>query len=401
MPLQELYFSIMLIMQSYLRPTHWKGVERIWGDFCGLLEGRLNGRFIHGLEGVMEICEAHGKPFEAIMQLEQCADGVVTDDFHPRFIAAMLRLGDLLDLDSGRFPRWFVSEISRDKNLIPKLSSLHYRKHEAISHLLITPEEIQVIASCHSDNDGYAVASIVSKWFDWLDEECREQILHWSEIAQSDFGQPPRVTQKEIIIDGKKYTSANYTLQMRMSQDRVMDLLKGSNIYGDHYVFIQELIQNAVDASLLQMWYDITHNRYINIGISKYGHNIGKDSKQNGSDVPSPYDEKEPSLLEFDKKQLETIFKNYPIRVEVIYDKRENRVSFVVKDCGTGITSEDVRYMSDIGTSKEKNEHVMDIMKNMPRWLKPSGIFGIGLQSAFQVTDEIEFYTRRSNEPKK
>lgn len=400
-PIQELYFSIMLIMQSYLRPTHWKGVERIWGDFCGLLEGRLNGRFIHGLEGVVEICEAHGKPFEALMQLEQCADGVVADDFHPRFVAAMLRLGDLLDLDNGRFPRWFVSEISRDKNLIPKLSSLHYRKHEAISHLLVTPEEIQVIASCHSGNDGYAVASIVNEWFDWLDEECRSQILHWSEIAQSDFGQPPRVTKKEIMIDGKRYTSENYTLQMRMSQDRVMDLLKGSNIYKDHYVFIRELIQNAIDASLLQMWYDITHNRYINIGISKYGHDIGRDAKQNGSDVPSPYDEKEPSLLEFDRKQSETIFKNYPIKVEVIYDKKENKVSFVVKDCGTGMTSEDVRYMSDIGTSKEKNERVMEIMKNMPRWLKPSGIFGIGLQSAFQVTDEIEFYTRKPNEAEK
>ncbi len=400
-PIQELYFSIMLIMQSYLRPTHWKGIERIWGDFCGLLEGRLNGRFIRGLEGVVEICEAHGKPFENLMKLEQCADGVVADDFHPRFIAAMLRLGDLLDLDNGRFPRWFVSEISRDKNLIPKLSSLHYRKHEAISHLLVTPNEIQVIASCYSDNEGYAVASIVSEWFDWLDEECRNQILHWSEIAQSEFGQPPRVTKKEIMIDGKKYTAGNYTLQMRMPQNRVMDLLKGSNIYGDHYVFIRELIQNAVDASLLQLWYDITHNRYINIGISKYGHNIGQDAKQSGSDVPSPYDEKESSLLEFDRKQLETIFKNYAIKVEVIYDKKDNKVSFVVKDCGTGITSEDVRYMADIGTSKEKNERVMDIMKNMPRWLKPSGIFGIGLQSAFQVTDEIEFYTRRPNEAEK
>ena len=101
------------------------------------------------------------------------------------------------------------------------------------------------------------------------------------------------------------------------------------------------------------MWYDITHNRYINIGISKYGHDIGRDAKQNGSDVSSPYDEKEPSLLEFDRKQLETIFKNSPIKVEVIYDKKENKVSFVVKDCGTGMTSEDVRYMSYIGTSKE------------------------------------------------
>ena len=43
------------------------------------------------------------------------------------------------------------------------------------------------------------------------------------------------------------------------------------------------------------------------------------------------------------------------------------------------------------------NEKILD----MPSWLKPSGIFGIGLQSAFQLTDRIEFYTRRPNEPER
>ncbi len=40
-------------------------------------------------------------------------------------------------------------------------------------------------------------------------------------------------------------------------------------------------------------------------------------------------------------------------------------------------------------------------MKHMPRWLKPSGVFGIGLQSVFQLTDRIVFYTRRPNEPER
>ena len=33
--------------------------------------------------------------------------------------------------------------------------------------------------------------------------------------------------------------------------------------------------------------------------------------------------------------------------------------------------------------------------------MKPSGVFGIGLQSAFQLTDQIEFYSRRPNEPER
>lgn len=38
-------------------------------------------------------------------------------------------------------------------------------------------------------------------------------------------------------------------------------------------------------------------------------------------------------------------------------------------------------------------------MDTMPDWLKPAGIFGIGLQSVFQLTDCIEFYTRQHNLP--
>ena len=392
--LQELYFAIMSVIQTYLRPTHWKGVEHVWGDFRGLLEGRLNGRFIQGGEGIIEICEAHGKPFEDILKMSIRADGIVGDDFHPRFIAAMLRLGDLLDLDNGRFPQWFVTEIGRNQEVIPHLSVLHYKKHEAINHLLITPKRIEVCASCNGEN-GYETAELIREWVDWLEKECASQIQYWSEITPMDFGRPPKVSKVEILLEQKPYISENRKLQMRMSQDRVMKLLEGTSIYQDRYVGIRELVQNAVDASLLQLWYDITHNRYINLGISKHGHKIrNKDSSEET-------DKKEMGLLEHGCAEINGIFGNYAITVELIKDMIDKKVYVVIKDKGTGITQQDISHMSDIGTSKEKNERVVEIMKDMPRWMKPAGIFGIGLQSAFQLTDQIEFYTRRPNEPER
>lgn len=393
--LQELYFAIMLVIQTYLRPAHWKGVEHIWGDFRGLLEGRINGRFIQGGEGIIDICEAHGKSFDDVLKMNIRADGIVGDDFHPRFIAAMLRLGDLLDLDNGRFPRWFVTEIGRNRGLIPHLSTLHYKKHEAITHLLITPKRIEICASCEGQN-GYEIAELVREWVDWLGKECSDQIQNWSEITQVNFGRPPRVSKIEILLDKKPFISENRKLQMRMSQDRVMKLLEGTSIYQDRYVGIRELVQNAVDASLLQLWYDITHNRYINLGISKYGHRI-----KETTEIPMEYHSDKMGLLELSCKELNEIFNNYAITVELIKDMVDKKVYLIVKDKGTGITQQDVQYVSDIGTSKEKNERVVKIMQNMPSWLKPSGIFGIGLQSAFQLTDRIEFYTRRPNEPER
>lgn len=393
--LQELYFAIMIVIQEYMRPAHWKGVRNVWNDFKGLLEGRLNGRFIQGQEGIIDICEAHGKPFQDVLKLSIRSDGVIGDEFHPRFIAAMLRLGDLLDLDNGRFPRWFIDEIGRNSGLIPHLSTLHYKKHESVTHLLITPKRIEVCASC-SGEGGYEVAGLVSEWIDFLKNECSNQIQYWSEITQVNFGRPPKVTRSDIFLDEKPYTAENRKLQMRMSQDRVMKLLEGTSIYQDQYVCIRELVQNAVDTSLLQLWYDITHNRYTNLSISKSGHR----NKPEEMEVPTD-SKKEMRLLEHGSKALQGIFENYSITVELIEDRVDQKVYIVVKDKGTGIAQQDIRYMSDIGASKEKNERIVQIMNHMPRWLKPSGIFGIGLQSAFQLTDRIEFFTRRPNEPER
>lgn len=59
-PLNDLYFSIMLVVQLYLRPLHWKGVIDIRNDYKILFQSRLKERFINGSEGIVEICMSHG-----------------------------------------------------------------------------------------------------------------------------------------------------------------------------------------------------------------------------------------------------------------------------------------------------------------------------------------------------
>ena len=410
-PLNDIYFSIMLIIQLYLRPIHWKGVAEIKNDFDGLFLGHLKKRFIHGSEGIVEICMCHGQSVSELSLLSTRADGMVGDEYHPRFVATMLRFGDLLDLDNGRFPIWFIKEIARDKSVVPSLSALHFYKHEAVSHLLITPKKIEIIAHCRSleaegskdinqkitdaereemQKEIYKVASLISDWTEQLSRECHQMVENWNDIAQPDFGRPPANLDIRIYVDGREYMAENKTLQMQMSQERVMHLLEGTSIYKDRYVGIREIIQNAVDASLLQLWKDILQNRYISYGLSKDSV-FPPESKINQASVFDLFD-----LL--DEKKA-SIFGNYNIQVEVIKDMVRHKVFIVVKDKGIGITKEDMQYISNIGSSKEKNVRINKLMEKMPKWLKPSGVFGIGLQSVFQLTDCIEFYTRQHNTP--
>lgn len=411
-PLNDMYFSIMLIVQLYLRPTHWKGVADIKNDFDGLFLGHLKKRFIHGSEGIIEICMCHGQSVSELSALSLRADGMVGDEYHPRFVATMLRFGDLLDLDNGRFPIWFINEIAHDKSVIPKLSIMHFHKHEAVSHLLITPKRIEIIAHCRSSEikesedvspqiidaerekkqkESYDVAALISDWTEQLSQECHEMVVSWNEIAQPDFGRPPANLNIKIYVDGRAYMAENRRLQMKMSQERVMHLLEGTSIYRDRYVGIREIIQNAIDASLLQLWKDIVQNKYVSCGLSKDSVISSRSAKGCGI---SNFD-----LFDLLDEKKAAIFKNYDVSVEVIKDMLRNKVFVVVKDKGIGITKEDMQYISSIGSSKEQNNRVCKLMDQMPAWLKPSGIFGIGLQSVFQLTDCIEFYTRQHNTP--
>ncbi|MCM1183314.1 MAG: hypothetical protein NC337_08070 [Roseburia sp.] len=402
--LRDLYFSIMLVIQLYLRPMHWQGVIDIKSDYDGLFQGHLKKRFIYGAEGIVEICMCHGQSLTDLMKLSYRADGMIGDEYHPRFVAAMLRLGDLLDLDNGRFPMWFVRSIAQNEAFIPRLSVLHFRKHESVSHLLITPYKIEITAHCYTilpecnekqsrqeeefqrekaQRESFEVAGIVSDWTEQLARECRNMALNWKEIAQPDFGLPPAVPEVRIYVDGNEYMAENKALQMKMSQERVMKLLEGTNIYKDRYVGIREMIQNAVDASLLQLWNDLIQNRYSSCGLTR-------------EKVLGGFD-----LLDLLDREKASVFGNYDITVEVIEDRLREQVIIVVKDKGIGISTRDVGYIADIGSSKERNVRVRKLMDGMPVWLQPSGVFGIGLQSVFQLTDCIEFYTRQHNQPER
>ena len=52
---------------------------------------------------IAQVAHLHGTDFNEVMNLPQKATGFKSDFVHPRFIASMIRMGDLLDIDNNRF----------------------------------------------------------------------------------------------------------------------------------------------------------------------------------------------------------------------------------------------------------------------------------------------------------
>ena len=184
----EIKNAVTLIIAHQMRGGHEKRSAQYIEDddfIAKLTHGfhfeLLPSRFLTLLSKVAYL---HGTNFDEVMKiLKQNADGYKGDYIHPRFIACMIRMGDLLDIDSNRFNDFASSMIKE----VPESSKAHYDKHQAVKHLLISPFGIEAELDCKTDAS-YRVARQV---FDWLEKEVENLSRNWSRIAPDNLGGLP------------------------------------------------------------------------------------------------------------------------------------------------------------------------------------------------------------------
>jgi hypothetical protein len=313
------------------------------------------------------VCQMHGSAFKNLLAphgLPFRESGLGKDDCHPRFVACLLRMGDLLDLDDNRFCPVMQGIAGEHRS---PLSKAHEDKHAGIRHLRIDPERIELSAECETI-DGYLEAF---KWFDWLQQEVSDQRNNWRDIVPNrKLGLLPMVGPVSVKLSGglqilKDGERPSFTLDA----EKAIELLQGRNLYESKFSCIREILQNAVDATLLKIWL------------------------VNGKAPLSAWEA--PETLE-----LSEFFKSHAITVtleEVAVPEGsspgQSTWELKIRDHGTGITQSDLEFMFRIGGS-QKNLNRQKNIRQMPEWMKPSGAFGIGLQSAFMLCDELTIVTK-------
>lgn len=349
----DIYNDIILLIEDIYRVDHAKrSAEAVMND--SLLNSVIHIRCQNILA---KICEIHQKSISSIATLPWKENGFFGDYFHPRMIAAMLCLGDLLDLDTDRFDEITINASTP----FPRLSKLHLDKHKSVRHFLVEKNSIEISADMNSID----VYRVMRKWIDWLHETCDYITLHWSEISPEDFGNAPRILKSELLLNGNTkwipFSNVKYTI----SNKRMFELLKGSSIYNNKFVCIREIIQNAIDATLLRLFDEETLN--------------GNES----------------TILQ----QLKDLtWESYQIcgKIEVLDN---THVSVKLRDRGIGISTDDIYKIANV--SKTASSKRKTLISKMPMWLRPSGAFGMGLQSIFLLTDQFTVVTKTVNETAK
>lgn len=389
------YFN--LTVTNYFRQKHAeRSYEQIRAEAVEKTYGNqfpLSLRYI-----VADIDRCHGLGWDSVMNLEYEQNGFDNDFIHPRFIAALLRLGDLLDLDSNRFNPFVYGNVQTK----PLSSQSHRIKHLSVTNFLVNPKEIRITSKFDTtqvkkillkdnidakpdllrtdlgnEEDVYQIITSSIKaaghWLQMIRADSQEFALSWNDIAPPDFpGSIATLTQSSIFWDGRLIHESDLDLSYEISSSRASEIIEGSGLYKSSLAFLRELIQNAVDATKIQLYFEICED-----------HVTAKDEMLQSYQA---FIEKTAQLREEHKIE---------IRFKILYSKENlspQSLIIEVEDRGTGITEDRLSKMKNIGNIIDVN--LKNAIKQMPEWMKPTGDFGIGMQSVFSYTDRFRVITR-------
>lgn len=361
----EMEKHITVLTGEFIRKNHPKKARenmehKIWENDSNK-EKDIIGKRLNILVG--KISELHGEDYANIKtKLKYKELGFATDYLHPQFAAVMLRLGDLLDMDNDRFNVRAIEHFGK----LPALSEIHYKKHKALTDFCI--DERQIMAESFSESE--EVCRVTGEWFQWLDSEVNNLICDWNTFAPEKIkGCILNRCQLKIYCNNKPF-EMKLQKNFEVDKQRLINLMIGSNIYDSGLDCFREYIQNAFDACKMMLRHEMKNGR----------------AKWDDLQKLTPFDVNNNMYEE--------------LAVEIHVTVEGQRVCFRIRDYGVGMEEECVNNLSVIGRSWKNRSLYQEAAVEMPAWMKPTGGFGIGLQSAFMLTDQVKILTRSVQEIK-
>lgn len=206
---------------------------------------------------IIFVSEAHGRSIEELYNDNDFRKIETIEGQVLRYglLAILLRIGDLMDLEEQR-----VCEFNMHMNLEyynNPVSLVHNRRHLDDITYNYSPSKITV-SVLTDDREKYKVWS---QWLEYLDEEIMYANTHYLIGENSDFFRNYKLP--EVIKCVKPSENAKFAVEeIRFQVDdtgALWDIITKS-VYTNEFDYIRELIQNAIDATLLKIYLDDKEN---------------------------------------------------------------------------------------------------------------------------------------------
>ena len=335
------------IASNYIRIYHHLRLEKYLFDSNIILADNEKCLFIDGNDIInisFHVAMSHNYETKELEKFSEFSSNLNKDDFV--LCAILLRIADIIDFDNERTPDSSFKflglenpsnsdEAFSQKEWKKHLNSLGFEYQDNILYFKAIPRE--------PDTEFYIreFIKVIEHEIEKSNKVFNACCIKW----RNDFALP----NNEIDTSGiqaQNYKFGDY--KFSFDNNQVLDLLTGNNIYTNKMIFIRELLQNSIDASL-----------YLE-ALEKEKGNF--DFKCNAINITDWYDDNGNYWLRFD-------------------------------DNGIGMDEYVLlNYFTKIGKSFYES---YDFNKNVD--FKAISRFGIGILSCFMVAQKIEVSTKKEN----
>lgn len=231
--------------QSYLRTLHPFRIQEALNNEIWIKLFSKRPSEIVPFQCIISVCQAHGETPYAIMNNPNLKflRGREVDAL---FCVLLLRLADLLDFDDTRAPEILFEYTANSEKSIEEwkkhMSSVGFNYPSSP-----TTNDLPYVAECTDPNIEHAVRDFLDR-IDVELNNCIKMQKSCERNWQRDFPFPRAISREEITSKG--YKSGDFRLTM--DQTKILQLFAGENLYKRNDIFVRELLQNAVDATLLR-----------------------------------------------------------------------------------------------------------------------------------------------------
>lgn len=303
------------------------------------------------LEKTAIVCESHNENVRNILNNDDLNSklGYKSD---MKFCAILLRLADSFDFDGSRTPEYmyhFLGIENRDKDCLD-----NWRRHLNSAGFQFDVDNGNILGYCAEPDEPY-VEYTIRCFLDEIEKELKEcrDILNFCNDKWKNFKLPYSIDRRQIL--GRGYDYGEYTFTLK--KEKILALFMGEQLYTDKFVFVREIMQNAIDTSSYRKFWEESR-----------------------------------SAASFDVPPIE------------IYDWVDSYANHYIRinDYGMGMSKKIIEnYFLKVGESYYKSDDFeaeklkIESKSRQKGNFQPISQFGIGFLSSFLICDSIEIYTCR------
>jgi hypothetical protein len=232
----------------------WRHADRVFVHLNAISDDRLRWGIVSIREHLGDLCRSHNSD-TASLRTYQTLQTNFLEQADLLFCAVILRIADILDFDNSRSPEPVYALLGLSRKTSPRLttSDVEWRKHLASDGFQFptsraVPYQLGFVAGPQEP----AVEYDVREFLDVIEKEFHrcQALLSSCSTRWRDFILPATVSRENIKSNGYRFGQYRFTLDQR----KVIELFMGENLYEDQFIFVRELVQNAIDTSRYRLY---------------------------------------------------------------------------------------------------------------------------------------------------